>query len=111
VTTSSSPWGTGNAEVPTYTDLMTYVRQDARSQLERTVRALGADGVVVSAMTLHVRSDECQTHPNGTDHFVEATITGTAIARFAVRRNATPAPRLAVLSLEPRAPGQRADRA
>ena len=62
VTTSSGPWGTENAEVPTYTDLMVYVRQDARSRLEQTVRARGADGVVVSAMTLHVRSDECRTH-------------------------------------------------
>ena len=48
--------------MPTYTDLMTYALQDARSRLEQTVRALGADGVVVSAMTLNVRSDECQAH-------------------------------------------------
>ena len=101
VTTSSGPWGTGNAEVPTYTDLMTYVRHDARSRLEQTVRALGADGVVVSAMTLHVRSDECRAHPGRTDHFAEAVITGTAVARFARRRKAAPAPRLAVLSLDP----------
>jgi uncharacterized protein YbjQ (UPF0145 family) len=80
VMASSGPWGTRNAEVPTYTDLMTYVRQDARSRLEQTVRALGADGVVVSAMTLHVRSDECQAHPGRTDHFAEAFVTGTAVA-------------------------------
>jgi uncharacterized protein YbjQ (UPF0145 family) len=101
VTTSSGPWGTGNAEVPTYTDLMTYVRHDARSRLEQTVRALGADGVVVSAMTLHVGSDECQAHPGRTDHFAEAVITGTAVARFAGRRKAAAAPRLAVLPLDP----------
>ena len=101
VTTSSGPWGTGNAEVPAYTDLMVYVRQDARSRLEETVRALGADGVVVSAMTLHVRSDECQAHPGGADHFAEAVITGTAVARFADQRKTPPAPRLAVLSLDP----------
>ena len=101
VTTSSGPWGTGNAEVPTYTDLMTYVRHDARSRLEQTVRALGADGAVMSAMTLHVRSDECRAHPGRTDHFAEAVITGTAVARFARRRKAAPAPRLAVLSLDP----------
>jgi uncharacterized protein YbjQ (UPF0145 family) len=93
VRTSSGPWGTGNAEVPSYTDLMVYVRQDARSRLEQTVRALGAEGVVVSAMTLDVRSDGCRTHPNGTDHFAEAVITGTAVARFADRQ-ATPATRL-----------------
>jgi uncharacterized protein YbjQ (UPF0145 family) len=101
VTASSGPWGTGNAEVPTYTDLMVCVRQDARSRLEQTVRALGADGVVVSAMTLHVRSDECRAHPGGTDHFAEAVMTGTAVARFAGRRQAAAAPRLAVLPLTP----------
>jgi uncharacterized protein YbjQ (UPF0145 family) len=101
VTTSSGPWGTGNAEVPTYTDLMAYVRQDARSQLEQKVCVLGADGVVVSAMTLHVRSDQCRAHPSGTDHFAEAVITGTAVGRFADRGKAVPAPSLAVLSLDP----------
>jgi hypothetical protein len=33
LTTSSGSWGTRNAEVPTYTDLMVYVRQDARRRL------------------------------------------------------------------------------
>jgi len=55
---------------------------------------MGADGVVASAMTLHVRSDECHAHPGRTDHFVQAVITGTAVARFAGRRKAAPAPRL-----------------
>ncbi len=99
VTTSSGPWGTGNAEVPAYTDLMAYVRQDARSRLEQTVRALGAEGVVVSAMTLRVRSDACHAHLIGADHFAEAVITGTAVARFADRRKATRPPSLAVLPL------------
>jgi uncharacterized protein YbjQ (UPF0145 family) len=100
VTTSSGPWGTRNAEVPAYTDLMGYVRQDARSRLEQTVRGLGADGVVVSAMTLHVHSDACQAHPPGTDHFAQAVITGTAVARFADQRKAARAPGLAVLPLD-----------
>lgn len=51
VTPSSGPWGTGNAEVSAYTSLMACARQDARSRLEQTVRGLGAEGVVVSAMT------------------------------------------------------------
>jgi uncharacterized protein YbjQ (UPF0145 family) len=101
LTTSSGPWDTRNAEVPAYTDLMVYVRHDARSRLERRVRKLGADGVVVSAMTQHVRSDACQAHPGGTDHFAEAVITGTAVARFAHPHKATPAPSLTVLSLHP----------
>ena len=100
VTTSSGPWGTGNAEVPAYTGLMAQVRQDARSRLEQAVRGLGADGVVVSAMTLRVRSDACHAHPAGADHFAEAVITGTAVARFAGRRKTAPPPSLAVLSLD-----------
>jgi uncharacterized protein YbjQ (UPF0145 family) len=85
VTTSSGPWGTGNAEVPTYTALMTKVRRDARDRLEQSVRGLGADGVVVSAMTLRVRSDPCHAHAAAADHFAEAVTTGSAIARFADR--------------------------
>lgn len=100
VTTSSGPWGTGNAEVPAYTNLMVYVRQDARSRLEQMVRGLGAEGVVVSAMTLHVRSGECRAHLIGADHFAEAVIIGTAVARFADRRKAARPPSLAVLPLD-----------
>jgi uncharacterized protein YbjQ (UPF0145 family) len=100
VTTSSGPWGTGNAEVPAYTNLVVYVRQDARSRLEETVRELGAEGVVVSAMTLRVRSDACHAHRVGADHFAEAVITGTAVARFADRRKAARPPSLPVLPLD-----------
>jgi uncharacterized protein YbjQ (UPF0145 family) len=100
VTTSSGPWGTGNAEVPAYTSLMACARQDARSRLEQTVRELGAEGVVVSAMTLRVRSDACHAHLVGADHFAEAVITGTAVARFADRPEAPRPPSLAVLPLD-----------
>ena len=100
VTTSSGPWGTGNAEVPAYTDLIGCARHDARSRLEETVRGLGAEGVVVSSMTLDVRSGECHAHRIGADHFAQAVITGTAVARFAGRRAAARAPSLAVLPLD-----------
>jgi len=100
LTTSSGPWGARSAEVPAYTDLMVQVRQDARIRLEQAVRGLGADGVVVSAMTVHVRSDACRAHAGGTDHFAEAVITGTAVARFADRRKTAPPPSLAVLPLD-----------
>lgn len=99
VTANSGPWGTGNAEVPTYTDLMVYVRQDARSRLEQAVRGLGAQGVVVSEVTLHVHSDACRAHPPGTDHFAAAISTGTAVAQFADQRRAVRSPGLAVLRL------------
>jgi uncharacterized protein YbjQ (UPF0145 family) len=100
VTTSSGPWGTGNAEVPAYTSLMARVRQDARSRLEEAVHELGAEGAVVSAMTLHVRSDACHAHQAGTDHLAEAVITGTAVSRLADRRKTTRPPSLAVLKLD-----------
>jgi uncharacterized protein YbjQ (UPF0145 family) len=100
VTASSGPWGTGNAEVPAYTGLITRVRQDARDRLEQSVRDLGADGVVVSAMTLRVRSDPCHAHAAATDHFAEAVTTGSAVARFAGRTRTAPRPTLAVLHLD-----------
>jgi uncharacterized protein YbjQ (UPF0145 family) len=99
VTTSSGPWGTGNAEVPSYTSLMVHVRQDARGRLEQTVRELGAEGVVASAMTLRVRSDACHAHQAGADHFAEAVITGTAVTRLGDRRGAGRPASLAVLHL------------
>jgi uncharacterized protein YbjQ (UPF0145 family) len=99
-TTSSGPWGAGNAEVPGYTGLMTRVRQDARDRLAQSVRALGADGVVVSAMTLRVRSDPCHARAAATDHFAEAVTTGSAVARFAGRDEATPAPSRTVVHLD-----------
>jgi len=95
----SGPWGTGNAEVPAYTDLMVQVRQEALNRLAQVVRGLGAEGVVVSAMTVRVRSDACRAHPGGTGHFAEAVTTGTAVARFAERRKPARPPSLAVLSL------------
>jgi uncharacterized protein YbjQ (UPF0145 family) len=99
----ASRWGLGNTEVPAYTDLMVTVRQDARIQLEHAVREAGADGVVVSTMTLRVRGDACRAHAGGTDHFAEAVITGSTIARFAYDSRAAAASSLAVLALdEPR---------
>jgi uncharacterized protein YbjQ (UPF0145 family) len=100
VTTSSGPWGTGNAEVPSYTRLMIQARQDARDRLEQSVRGLGADGVVVSAISLHVRSDRCHAHAAATDHFAEAVITGSAVTRFAAGNETAAPPGLAVMHLD-----------
>jgi uncharacterized protein YbjQ (UPF0145 family) len=99
VTTGSGPLRTGSAEVPAYTALVTKARQGARRYLEQAVRGVGADGVVVSAATLRVRSDVCHAHPGGTDYFAEAITTGTAVTRFAGPPGATP-PRLSVLRLD-----------
>jgi len=103
--TSSGPWGTGNAEVPSYTNLMIRVRQEARDRLEQSVRELGADGVVVSAMTLRVRSDRCLAHAAAADHFAEAVTTGSAVARFAGPNKTPSPPVLAVMHLATTAPG------
>jgi uncharacterized protein YbjQ (UPF0145 family) len=99
VTASSGPWGTGNGEVPSYTSLITRARQGARDHLERSVQELGADGVVVSAMTLRVRSDSCRAHAAAADHFAEAVITGTALARFGHRDSTALPPVPAVIRL------------
>lgn len=96
--TGPSRWGPANAEVPAYTDLMIKVRQGARSRLEQAVRTLGADGAVVSGMTLRVSASACPR--GGVDHFAEAVITGTAVARFASQPSTTLPPSLAVLSLD-----------
>jgi uncharacterized protein YbjQ (UPF0145 family) len=82
VTTSSGSWGTGNAEVPAYTGLVSAARSGARDRLEQSVRGLGADGVVVSGLTLRVTSDRCHAQAAATDHFAEAVITGSAVARI-----------------------------
>src|SRR5258707_7180160 len=92
--------GPGNTEVPAYTDLRVTVRQQSRTQLEHAVRGVGADGVVISAMTLRVRGDACQAQPGGTDHFAESVITGSAIAGFWHDSGAAAAPSLAVLALD-----------
>ena len=99
VTTSSGSWGTGNAEVATYTGLFSAARAAARDRLELSVRGLGADGVVVSALTLRVRSDRCHAHAAATDHFAEAVITGTAVARIGGAKTGGAPPCLAVLHL------------
>jgi uncharacterized protein YbjQ (UPF0145 family) len=100
VTTTSGSWGTGNAEVPGYTGLISAARTGARDRLEQSVRGLGADGVVASSLTLRVNSDRCHAQAAATDHFAEAVITGTAVARIAADRSESgPPPGLAVLHL------------
>ena len=74
-------------------------RSGARDRLEQSARALGADGVVVSGLAVRVNSDRCHAHAAATDHFVEAVITGSAVARIAGRSESGPRPSLAVLHL------------
>jgi uncharacterized protein YbjQ (UPF0145 family) len=100
VTVSQTRWGAGNTEVQGYTDLVNATRHDARHQLERDVARHGADGVVLQQMTMKVGEHECPVQEGRRDHVVEATIIGTAIARFGKRRGPQKPP-LAIMSLDP----------
>jgi uncharacterized protein YbjQ (UPF0145 family) len=99
LTVGQTRWGAGNAEVAGYTELVNEARHDARQQLERDVRRLGAEGVVIAAMEMRVRERECPVAEGRRDHIVEATTIGTAIVRFA--RAGQGRPTLAVMSLDP----------
>lgn len=94
-------WSAGNAEVLGYTDLVNDVRHDARTQLRLDVQRLGGEGVVIADVSLQIRERECPVREKQRDHVAEATMTGTAIARFsrAARRRGPSS--LSILSLDP----------
>lgn len=73
-------WGAGNVEITAYTELITHTRADARAQLRRHVEMTGADGAILSSMSL--RTSEVEPAENHTDHVAEATLFGTALVRF-----------------------------
>jgi uncharacterized protein YbjQ (UPF0145 family) len=82
-TTRQARWGSGNAEVAGWTELVSESREDARRQLESDVKRLGAEGVVIATMELQARQRDCPETAGRHDHIVETTLIGTAIARFA----------------------------
>jgi uncharacterized protein YbjQ (UPF0145 family) len=91
----------GNAEVAGWTELVTESRHDARRQLESDVRRLGADGVVIATMGLRVSERDCPVQVGRRDHVVEATLIGTAVARFSRNGGRRPTrPALTVMSLD-----------
>ena len=98
---SQTRWGTGNAEVTGYTELVNATRHDARLQLAADVARLGATGVVVSVSQLRVHERECPAQDGRRDHIAEATTIGTAIVPFSSSRAARPPVSLAILSLDP----------
>lgn len=98
-----------NSEVTGWSRLVHEVRADAREQLARQGLGGGADGIVLASGDLRVWGEPCirasksNNNSEARDHVVEATMIGTAIARFA-----TPArqqPTLTVMPLGTR--GQR----
>jgi uncharacterized protein YbjQ (UPF0145 family) len=103
-TARQTRWRAGNAEVAGWTELVNEARHDARRQLERDVKRFGADGVVIATMQMRVRERDCPVQMGRRDHIVEATLIGTAIARFsrAGPHHAGPDPEtLTVMSLDP----------
>ena len=97
----TSRWISGNTEVSGYTDLINNTRHDARDQLQRDVRELGAEGVVIQRMDMRVGEHECPAQEGARDHVAEMTIVGTAIAHFTKSARAAERPSLAILSLDP----------
>jgi uncharacterized protein YbjQ (UPF0145 family) len=94
-------WTSGNVEVAGWTELVGQSRRDARGQLETDVRRLGAQGVVIATMQLGVRERECPVQVGRRDHIAEATLIGTAIARFFPAGQPGAGPALAIMSLDP----------
>jgi uncharacterized protein YbjQ (UPF0145 family) len=101
-TTRQARWGSGNAEVTGWTELVNQVRRDARRQLERDIQRLGAEGVVIAAMQLRVSQRDCPVSVGRCDHIAEATLIGTAIARFSRPGPCDTRPALGVMPLGPR---------
>jgi uncharacterized protein YbjQ (UPF0145 family) len=101
-TARQARWTSGNAEVAGWTELVSSSRHDARIQLESDVRRLGAEGVVIAGMSVQVRVRDCPETVGRRDHVVEATLIGTAIARFAPTARPRSGPALAIMSLGPR---------
>ena len=103
LTVGQTRWGSGNAEVTGYTEVVNDARHDSRLQLEKDVRRLGGEGVVIATMEMRVRERECPAMEGRRDHIVEATCIGTAIARFSpAEQQGGPRGRtLAIMSLDP----------
>ena len=100
-TARQTRWGSGNAEVAAWTELVIESRRDARRQLENDVKRLGAEGVVIAASQMAVRERDCPVQVGRRDHIVEATLIGTAIARFSAAGQRPGGLALAVMSLDP----------
>ena len=101
LTVGQTRWGSGNAEVTGYTELVNDARHDARTQLASDVKRIGAQGVVVAEMDFRVRERECPAQEHGRDHVVEAINVGTAIVRFAPSAKRAGGSPLAIMSLDP----------
>lgn len=93
-------WTAGNQEVDGYTQLINFVRHDAREQLALDAAKLGGDGVVVDDVELRVRESECPTYGYSRDLSAEAVFVGTSIARFDHSERPTGPRPLTIMRLE-----------
>jgi uncharacterized protein YbjQ (UPF0145 family) len=100
-TARQTRWRSGNTEVAGWTELVSESRRDARDQLDRDVNRIGAEGVVIASMAMRVRERDCPVQVGRYDHVVEATLIGTAIARFSPAGLRHAGPALAIMSLDP----------
>jgi uncharacterized protein YbjQ (UPF0145 family) len=100
-TRAQTRWGAGNTEVTGYTQLVNDTRHDARRELAKDVRRMGAEGVVIADMDMRVSERECPVAEGARDHIVESTMVGTAIARFSSSAENRGRPALAIMSLDP----------
>jgi uncharacterized protein YbjQ (UPF0145 family) len=99
-TSRQARWGSGNAEVAGWTELVSESRHDARRRLEDDVRRLGAEGVVIADVQMRVRERDCPVTVGRRDHIVEATLIGTAIVMFSRAGQRKAGSALAVMSLD-----------
>jgi uncharacterized protein YbjQ (UPF0145 family) len=90
-------FNTANVEVSGYTELVQHARAFARDRLRYEIGSVGADGGVVSDMSLRIW--EIEPSDGHRDHVAEATITGTALARFH-RGRAAPTAALTILPVK-----------
>ncbi len=106
-TTRQTRRWSGNREIAGWTEIVNQSRRDAGRRLEADVERLGAEGAVIAGMPLRVSVRDCPAQAGRRDHIVEASILGTAVARFGRAGQGPPrgqgpgSPALAVLSLVP----------
>jgi uncharacterized protein YbjQ (UPF0145 family) len=100
-TNRQARWSIANTEVTGWTELVNQCRHDARSRLERDVKRLGAEGVVLTTVRMRVRERDCPETVGRRDHIVEATLIGTAVVSFSRAGQPQAGVPLVVMSLDP----------
>jgi uncharacterized protein YbjQ (UPF0145 family) len=95
--------GTGNREMPGYTELVNDTRGVARTRLMHAAMRQAAEGVVVGEMTLRISEQHCQTYERHHDRVAEVTVLGTSIVSFGRSPVTADRPPLTIMRLNPAA--------